>query len=326
MCNSSGLHLPIDEFWGVMCGCTSALPPDNSPVRDHCGFLREMGIYYYQHLGFFVCTAHGFLLHPYHLISHLKSAHILKEVVGKTRLSQTGYDALVGHIQKSFQVQLKPLPDNEPGPLCPDDWSMIDVPVPGLPVVVGFKCGVCGTLSGTKESFQKHYSKEHGRTKSVAPGGMAKDSSSMSNCSKVLMQRCFMSQGYKPTLFSKGHNKWYFQVMEPQGGMAQFQLSESEAQITSSLPPPAHPAPTLPYISELGWINWLQRIESSEECITLKWLVSIPQRKHSKRQDDLEKIEYGLFQTSNLLRGYLLDAEGMLDSMAASVRDAIRGG
>ena len=54
-------------------------------------------------------------------------------------------------------------------------------------------------------------------------------------------------------------------------------------------------------------------------------MVSVPQDQRFSGDEVLDKVEHGLWKTSQLLKEYLRDAEQALDSMTPSVRDAIRG-
>jgi len=327
--NPPGLKFPADEFWGTICGCTSRTPPSRSVIWDHCQFLSGLGICYYPYLGFFICLTHGDLVHPFHLASHLKNLHSLGEAVGRKYLDKGGWVNLKGHIQRSFRVQLAPPSGSSPEFLLPKDWSTIDVPVPGLRVILGFQCLLCGWLQGSRDSFRQHYLKKHKRqNQELATSGTEPLSPNFKHYySRVLMQGCFKSSSSAhPPLFPLSFNRWYLQVLHPPTDQGKFQLSESKTQFSSCHTPSSTPPSPIPsYISTLGWIDWLHEIESSQDILQLRWLVSIPTSQKTGRGSDLEKVEHGLWQTSQLLKEYLRDGEEKLDSMAAGVRDAIRG-
>ena len=324
--NPPGPRFPADEFWGTICGCTSGTPSLKSIIWDHCQFLSGLGLCYYPYLGLFVCLSHGYLIHPFHLISHLTGSHDLKETLGRRYLDQGGWANFRGHIQRSFKVQLSPPSGSSPESLLPKDWSTIDVPVPGLRVILGFQCSECGWLQGSRDSFKQHYLKKHRKqlqestTSGIGPIHLA----FKHHYSRVLMQACFRSISSKPLLFPPQHHRVYLQVLHPQKN--QLQPSGSKTQFSSRYTLPSASSSTIPsYISTLGWIDWLQEIESSQDFIKLRWLVSIPTEQEIGGGGVLEKVEHGLWQTSQLLKEYLRNAEEVLDSMASGVRDAIRG-
>lgn len=319
-------HYPIDEFWGTMCGCTSEPPPSSSPIWDHCEFLRRTGLYFHSYLGFFVCLTHGYLIHPFHLISHLKASHNIGDMVGRIKLNKGGWVAFKGHIKRSFKVQLDTTSDPSK-PLLPKDWAVIEVPVPGLPVILGFQCLQCNQLQGTLGSIKSHFHTQHGKKnhQELPASGMEiiklpfKDS-----YSRVPMQACFKAVSLKPQLFATNHHRQYLQVMHVSEKQDPLQPSQSKSQVSSRLTPPSTLSGLFPsYISALGWIDWLREIQSSQN--TLRWLVSVPQDQRFSGDEVLDKVEHGLWKTSQLLKEYLRDAEQALDSMTPSVRDAIRG-
>ena len=82
---------------------------------------------------------------------------------------------------------------------------------------------------------------------------------------------------------------------------------------------------TLPsYISKLGWTEWLQSTQLPPK--SLKWLVALPiDQKADIRKEALEKVEHGLWETSELLKNYLKAADDKMESLASGVRDAVRG-
>lgn len=315
--------LPADEFWGTLCGCVSAKLPPRSIVQNHCQFLRGIGIYYYPYLGFFVCLAHGRLVHPFHLVSHLRNLHDLRETVGKAQLNTKGWDSLRTHIKRTFKVEVDPGP-NPPEHLLPEDWTLIEVPVPGLPLVLGFKCSECGWLQGTKDSMKHHYHKKHGKSQKPVSIETA-PSPPVGSHSRVLMQICFKG-AYKPDLFPAGSSRWYLQVMDLPENQDGFQLRLIETQFSSrSALAATSSVPIPPYIATLGWIDWLQEIHSLQYLVELKWLVSLPSKRKSYGDEVLGKIERGLWETSLLLKRYLGDAENRLESMEPGIRDAVRG-
>ena len=299
------------------------MPSSTSTIWDHCQFLRDQGIYFYPFLGFFVCLTHGGLVHPFHLIPHLKNSHSIKEAVGRNRLDAGGWNSFTGHMRRSFKVQLIPPSSNPPTYLLPEDWSMIEDPVPGLRVILGFQCSQCGWLLGTRDSMNMHHSKQHNKT--TTSSIELPHLSSKHGYSRVLVQACFKSTSLKPQLFPEGLGRSYLQILHPLEKQDQVQPSNSKAQFSFYSIPSTPSTPIPSYISTLGWIEWLQEIELSEDSAKLRWLVSISQSEEIAGGEDLEKVEHGLLQTSQLLKEYLRDADEGLDSMAEGVRDAIRG-
>ena len=182
-----------DEFWGTICSCTSITPQLKSVIWNHCQFLQEQGISFYPYLGFFICTTHGFIVHPLHLLIHLK-AHDLKAAVGRKTLSPGGWFELMSHIGRSFQVVTANIQHNlSPQPILPSEWSAIDSPVPGLPITLGFKCGLCGWLLGTKASMRVHHSIKHKKDPSAIIEAGSDCTPPHSPDSRVYVQRLFLN-------------------------------------------------------------------------------------------------------------------------------------
>jgi hypothetical protein len=327
----------VDEFWGTICGHTCLIPQSISAIWDHCQFLQEQGKFFYPYLSFFVCTTHRFLVQPYHLKTHLGQHDLsIKDAVGKIRLAPGGWISLMEHIQRSFRVATKPTtteptdtePTTPPLSLLPSDWSAIDVPVPGLPLVPGFKCKLCGWLLGTEGSLSQHYMKKHKSSPTIPPFTTTTESTGTPFShlhSKVYIQRLFPpTHSLSPPLFPPKEDRCYFQVinlpetvLQPQPSIATTRSSSHSAHLfpISTLPP---------YIAALGWVEWLQSTKLSPEF--LRWLVSNPLKfGTSLEDDDLEKVEYGLHETSKLLQEYLKEADELLSFLAPGIRDAVRG-
>ena len=257
------------EFWGTLCGCTSVTPSSRSGIWDHCEFLRSLGLSFYPYLGFFVCLSHGCLVHPFHLRSHLKK-HDLHKAIGMSTLNKSGWTELISHIEKSFGVIINP--DNPPKYILPSHWSMIDVPVPGLPLILGFKCSTCGWLLGTEDSFKTHRTK-HNKSQKLQVPGFSSHTPSNHSYSRVYVQKLFHSglRTCPPQLFANSL-RCYIQVMNPSKTTIFSQPSALETQFSSHSAPPLSTLP--PYISTLGWVEWLQSTQLSPTF--LRWLVALP--------------------------------------------------
>ncbi|KAF9643912.1 hypothetical protein BDM02DRAFT_3191090 [Thelephora ganbajun] len=311
----------VDEFWGTMCGCSSRTPQLKSVVWDHCEFLRKQGIFFYPYLGFFVCTTHGFLVHPFHLRAHL-NGHNLRTAVGTSRLGPAGWLNLMEHIRKSFKVIVDAKKSTSPQHILNSDWSTIDAPVPGLPIVLGFKCTLCGWLLGTRDSLNTHHSQKHKQS----PIAIMESSHILSHYphSRVYIQKLFPSSQLTPPLFPLGATRCYFEVTYPHGAVLQLQPSTLETQFSSKVTHPIQ-VTTLPsYISTLGWVEWLERTKLTKGL--LMWLVATPEEQRVSEGDEiLGKVEHGLWETSQLLKEYLKAADERLETMAPGIRDLIRG-
>ena len=229
-------------------------------------------------------------------------------------------------MENTFKVQHTPS-GSSPESLLPGDWSIVDVPVPGLRIVLGFKCSQCGWLQGSRESLEHHYSKQHNKKQQHDPTIPGTNPPSKYGHSRVLMQACFNSSTLMPRLFPANCGKWYLQVLQPleTQNNPQNQILHTTTQFSSNSTPITPSALVPSYISALGWIEWLQGIELSEDLFKLRWLVSTPQNQQNSGDEILDRVEHGLWKTSQLLKDYLQDAEEMLDSKVAGVRDAICG-
>ena len=292
-----------------------------SLIWDHCEFLRRLGLFFYPYLGFFVCTSHGCLVHPFHLGGHLKK-HELHQAVGIPYLSKSGWTALMGHIQKSFKVVVNP--ESPQKSILPSHWSIIDAPVPGLPIILGFKCSDCGWLFGSGDSLRVHSSVEHKKSQNIKIPSISSNIPSNHLYSRVYVQRLFTSGTFTIQLFPAGCTRQYIQVKHLPTTILPLQLSTLETQFSSHSIPSLQISTLPPHISALGWVEWLQSTNLSPDF--LRWLVNLPKCKESDTKDkDLEKVEYGLWKTSELLKGYLAVAEEKLESLAPGVRDAVRG-
>ena len=54
--------------------------------------------------------------------------------------------------------------------------------------------------------------------------------------------------------------------------------------------------------------------------------MNLPEHQKTNIEDkDLEKVEYGLWETNELLKGYFAVVEQKLESLAPGIRDAVHG-
>jgi hypothetical protein len=233
----------------------------------------------------------------------------------------------MNHVGRSFKVAVV---DSNPPQLTgqsilPLDWSAIDTPVPGLPIILGFKCNLCGWLVRTQDSIKQHYIKKHRPTNPIASitTKSAHTPSRYPN-SRAYIQKLFPPSSPSPPLFPHNSGRCNFQVMHIPESILQVQPSTLKTQSSSHS---AHPFPTTvlpPYISALGWVEWLQNTQLSPHF--LKWLATPPRGQQIKTDNSaLNKVEHGLYETSELLKEYLNAADELLSSMTPSIRDAIRG-
>lgn len=310
--SAPSVRFHYDEFWGMMCGCTKAIPQSSLGILDHCQFLREQGIFFYKFLGFFVCTTHGILVHPLHIKVHLNNVHDLKSMVGKPVLLKLGWINLLGHIERTFGVITKPHGSASRQDLLLDpEWNAIEVAVPGLPLIDGFQCSLCYQCFGAKKSLVNHYSAKHRSIKHS------------SEHLRVNVQRLFSPSMYKQPLFPKDAIHCFFQVIEVPKTTLQLQMSG--VKTLSSLKTIKPTISTFPsYVSTLGWLEWLQGTQSSP--LILKQLITPPKKQRKSSKTEVKnQIEQGLWETSELLKGYLEGADNTLSSRILCVRDAIRG-
>lgn len=295
-----------------MCGCTSKIPQPSSAIWNHCQFLQRQGIFFYRCLGFFVCTTHGFLVHPYHLQAHLKS-HDLSTAVGKKSLAPGGWANLLNHVQRSFNVWVK---GGASEPILSPKWSMVSTPVPSIPVVFGFKCILCNLLLGTGDSMEEHLYHEHQSQPTHPTMAVTASSNSPTSFTRVYVQELFPHKTLHPPLFPKEGRKSYFLVPNiPENNFSYHQPSLQAVPLLGTFPP---------YIVDLGWTEWLE-----STCLSpafLKWLVSPPTYQGSSSECHiLEKVECGLQKTSKLLEGYLCAADDELSSLTPGIRSVICG-
>jgi len=262
-------------------------------------------------------------VHPFHLKVHLKS-HDLKAAVGRSNLGPGGWINLMNHIGKSFKVAINPKQDSSSQPILPYDWSAIEVPVPGLPIILGFKCTFCGWLLGSRDSLKVHCTKKHKQPITTAVIMEFSDTPSHDHYSRVYLQRLFPSGTPSPPLFPPQAIRCYFEIIHLPKAIIQPQPSTLVTQFSSHSTYQI-PVTTLPpYISALGWVEWLEKAKLTKGFF--KWLVAIPKKQEvNARNETLEKVEHGLWETSQLLKEYLNAADEMLGTMAPGIRDLIRG-
>jgi hypothetical protein len=223
------------------------------------------------------------------------------------------------HIGKSFGVVISPERPTES--ILPSNWFIIDAPVPGLPIIYGFKCSACDWLFGSGESLRVHCVKKHQEFQ-VPP--TSSDITSNNLHSRVHIQRLFTTGSHIPQLFPKKSHRCYIQVMYPSTTTLIPHPSTSKTQFSSHSVPPLPISTLPPHISALGWIDWLQSTHLSPDF--LMWLVALPVCQKANTSDKvLERVECGLWETNELLKEYLTAAEEKLESLAQGVRDAIRG-
>lgn len=229
----------------------------------------------------------------------------------------------MGHISRSFKVATRAEVDPSQESILPPDWSMIDVPIPGLPIILGFKCTSCGWLLGRESSFKCHYKSNHKETS--IPDFSTTGTSQATLYSRVYVQKIFPSSTHVPPLFPPKSCRCYYEVIHVPETVPQHQPSKKETH--SSLCLTHIPVTTLPpYISVLGWLEWLQSTQLSPQF--LQWLVTAPLNKATNTYQNnqvLAQVEHGLWETSELLKEYLKAADEKLSSMTPGIRDAIRG-
>lgn len=315
-CTDAGAKSQMATFWGVTC-CCSSRTPKSPALWDHCEFLRNQGISYYHYLGLFVCVTHGYLIHPFHLQVHLEN-HKLNDAAGKQRLTSVGWTSLMQHISQTFKVAVKPKPGLTS--IFPEIWTTIDVPVPGLPVIIGFKCILCDGLFGKSDSIRVHYYTKHKGEPHISP---------KSSDSRVPIQRLFSNSlsALNPPLFPKGSGQQFFQISCTPGPSYQHMDSTEEAQVSSFLTHSLQITTVPSYISALGWLECLQSTQLSPQF--LAWLVAIPKKATTTGDENsdpnLQLVEEGLLKTKEHVKAYLDDADLKLSSMVQGVRDVIRG-
>lgn len=144
---------------------------------------------FYPYLEFFVCISHRCLVHPFHLRGYLKKKHNLHEAVRMISLNKSGWTALMRHIEKSFKVIVHP--KSPPGSIFPSHWSIIDVSVSRLPIILGYKCSACGQLFGSGDSLRVHCSIEHKKLQNTRIPSTSDNIPSNHSHPRVYIQRLF---------------------------------------------------------------------------------------------------------------------------------------